>query len=317
MKERNEIMRFFGLHPQNDVRRKFAFTLAEGATHVGNSNNKCKFAFTLAEGATHVDNSNNKRRFAFTLAEVLVTLGIIGVVAVLTVPNIISSYQKKVYVAQLQKAYNQLQQVFSLAMAEDEVEYLADTELMQSINGDYIGASDDQSAFSSKLGEYMKIQKACQPYDYDDGCHDIYYTNLDQNYESSAGERSNRGGDLQVFTKDGMVYYFHMIEKNANLCSEEEIEYAKQEGLASCSWHAKNNWGILIDVNGKKGPNKFGRDLFRFALDNRGQIYPYGSIATSGKYFDWSVSNGGCASSGSYGFDCGGRIMDQGWKMDY
>ena len=33
---------------------------------------------------------------AFTLAEVLITLGIIGVVAVLTVPNIISNYQEKV-----------------------------------------------------------------------------------------------------------------------------------------------------------------------------------------------------------------------------
>ena len=50
-----------------------------------------KRAFTLAECATHVDNSNNKRRFAFTLAEVLITLGIIGVVAALTVPTLMQN----------------------------------------------------------------------------------------------------------------------------------------------------------------------------------------------------------------------------------
>ena len=37
-------------------------------------------AFTLAEGATHVARWNNSRKIAFTLAEVLITLGIIGIV---------------------------------------------------------------------------------------------------------------------------------------------------------------------------------------------------------------------------------------------
>ncbi len=33
---------------------------------------------------------------AFTLAEVLITLGIIGIVAAMTIPNIINGYNKKV-----------------------------------------------------------------------------------------------------------------------------------------------------------------------------------------------------------------------------
>lgn len=32
---------------------------------------------------------------AFTLAEVLITLGIIGIIAALTIPNIIAGYRKK------------------------------------------------------------------------------------------------------------------------------------------------------------------------------------------------------------------------------
>ena len=47
---------------------------------------------------------------AFTLAEVLVTLGIIGVVSAMTVPTLMQNHQRKTYVTQLHKFYNQLSQ---------------------------------------------------------------------------------------------------------------------------------------------------------------------------------------------------------------
>ena len=46
---------------------------------------------------------NSLKKSAFTLAEVLITLGIIGVVAALTIPNIIKHYQNEVTVTKLQK----------------------------------------------------------------------------------------------------------------------------------------------------------------------------------------------------------------------
>ena len=45
--------------------------------------------------------SGQAARLAFTLAEVLVTLGIIGIIAALTMPALITKYQKKQTVAQL------------------------------------------------------------------------------------------------------------------------------------------------------------------------------------------------------------------------
>lgn len=47
---------------------------------------------------------------AFTLAEVLVTLGIIGVVSAMTVPALLQNHQRKSYVTQIHKVYNELQQ---------------------------------------------------------------------------------------------------------------------------------------------------------------------------------------------------------------
>ena len=61
-------------------------------------------AFTLAEGATHVVHFDNIRRVAFTLAEVLITLGIIGVVAAMTMPVLFANYQKLVLKNQFKKA---------------------------------------------------------------------------------------------------------------------------------------------------------------------------------------------------------------------
>ncbi len=48
----------------------------------------------------------------FTLAEVLVTLGILGVVAAVTMPTLIQGHQKKVYVTQLKKVYSEMEQAF-------------------------------------------------------------------------------------------------------------------------------------------------------------------------------------------------------------
>ena len=57
---------------------------------------------------------------AFTLSEVLVTLSIISVIAVLTVPSIVKNYRYKMYSTQLQKTYSQIQTAIKTVM-EDEM----------------------------------------------------------------------------------------------------------------------------------------------------------------------------------------------------
>ncbi len=46
----------------------------------------------------------NKIKLAFTLSEVLITLGIIGVVSAMTIPTLISKYQKHIVEANLQES---------------------------------------------------------------------------------------------------------------------------------------------------------------------------------------------------------------------
>ena len=55
------------------------------------------------------------KKAAFTLAEVLITLGVIGVVAALTIPNIIQNYKRHVAEVRLEKFYSSINQAIKMA----------------------------------------------------------------------------------------------------------------------------------------------------------------------------------------------------------
>lgn len=59
-----------------------------------------------------------KKKNAFTLAEVLITLGIIGIVAAMTLPTLIANYKRQEYSTQIKKFYS----TFSQAITRSEVD---------------------------------------------------------------------------------------------------------------------------------------------------------------------------------------------------
>ena len=79
---------------------------------------KNKFGFTLTEGATQVTLLPTVARFGFTLAEVLITLGIIGVVAAMTIPALLNNYYEKQTVTRLKSTYSILTN--AIRSAEEE-----------------------------------------------------------------------------------------------------------------------------------------------------------------------------------------------------
>lgn len=86
----------------------------------------------------------------FTLAEVLITLGIIGVVAALTLPNLITQYQKNATVQGLKVAYSLLSQAVQKSVSENG-----------EINEwDYSLSSADFD--ETYLIPYLKIVKKCE-----------------------------------------------------------------------------------------------------------------------------------------------------------
>ncbi len=79
-------------------------------TEILNINKSCK-----TEQSTF---QNDNAKAAFTLAEVLITLGIIGIVAAMTLPTLVAKYKEKQRVTQVKKAYSILSQAYQMAVTE-------------------------------------------------------------------------------------------------------------------------------------------------------------------------------------------------------
>lgn len=98
-----------------------------------------------------MDKVSIKRFFAFTLAETLIVMGIIGVVAALTIPNLNSSTADKEKVAKLKKVYSNLED----AVGRSEAVYGPMSDWgMGSPNG-----NDDATKVAERLGDFLKVSK--------------------------------------------------------------------------------------------------------------------------------------------------------------
>ena len=237
--------------------------IREGSTHAATCNRKYKTAFILSEGATHMAHSHNIRRVAFTLAEVLITLGIIGIVASLTMPTLIGNYKKQETISRLKKAYSIINQALKLSEAQ---------------NGEYSQWEDGQSlgadAYLQKYWlPYFNILKICYSFK------ECGYTNKFP-YKELKGTQSallfsGNNSRIPFITTDGIVYIISIaIGGDANTPG-------KKSSL------------IYIDINGSKNPNTIGKDVFIFQRVNGKGILPYYYNQVS------NVINSSCSKTGN------------------
>lgn len=226
----------------------------------------------------------------FTLAEVLITLGIIGVVAAFTLPTLIVDYQKKATLSQLKKTYSALSQ--AVVQAESEYEQMVYWGLSD------IGMASNWEEHKKNLVPYIK--KYFLPY---------LNVGIDCGHECSALKpvivRTLSGiernwyspwsGGYVVFLNDGTLLNFWAD----NL-----------RGYMNCL-------NIDIDVNGFKGPNTYGKDIFVFHLDgNTRRFNLYGADLTEAQITNAGVREA-CSVNGTVyaGFYCGGWIQRNSWQF--
>ncbi len=101
------------------------------------------------------------RGAAFTLAEVLITLGIIGVVAAMTMPVLIQNHQKSVVETRLKKFYSVMNQAILMSKNDNGDPIYWDNYFLGTIydeKGHIINRTDDaDAAFEKYLAPYLKI----------------------------------------------------------------------------------------------------------------------------------------------------------------
>ena len=240
---------------------------------------------------------------AFTLAEVLITLGIIGVVAALTLPSIVQNYQKRSLEVATQKFYSAMSQAIKQYMADEGVDDLRQSSLsVDEESKDYDIEIEGQS--DKFFQKYLKAQ-ICE-----EGCFaDNYKTQADE-ISSDVGKLAEYKGSIGRYVlPDGMVVDSH-------------------------------DWGVLgtnltpgyiyVDINGRKGPNKIGYDLWSISVYRDGVIDEGGLTPECRKnnecFYDetpkiirdyrFEACKSNNAVTSNYG-GCFGHFLENGFKFDY
>lgn len=183
-----------------------------------------KNGFTLTKGATHVNTSNNSRQAAFTLAEVLITLGIIGVVAALTMPNLIANHQKKVVVSRLEKFYTTINQAIKLSEADNgtcENWNYPDSNGVDSASEFYRAYLKKYLSVLSEKEEVVNIYKLNKTIDYTKSYYIVYFSD---------------GSAMGLNWDDGMDIHFWPQSSNINrnlLSSRSDFTFNFKKGASS------------------------------------------------------------------------------------
>jgi prepilin-type N-terminal cleavage/methylation domain-containing protein len=237
-----------------------------------------------------MSDTKNIRKNGFTLAEVLITLAIIGVVAALTIPTVVSNYQKTQTVTQLKKAYSALANTTNLAIAD-----------YGPVTGWEVGQQNGDGALNfsnTYLVPYLKILRNCG-IKTNNEC-SVEYTTLDK-----TGSGVLNGNFVRFFTADGTIV---AVETQNFLGGSDGLPYKYMI--------------ILVDLNGQKKPNTYGKDIFELRYyvfngsetnGNNGKFMPVGY-----NYGRSSLLNEGdpssCSKKGNGRF-CAAVIMKDGWQI--
>lgn len=201
---------------------------------------------------------------AFTLAEVLITLGIIGVVAGMTIPVLMNNIQD----AQLKEALKKDISVISQA-----------TQKMSSDNGGtlkglFVNDGTANGYNVSPYSNYLSFVKLCS-------------NNVDTNGCWHAdGKWYNYSGNAPTLTGVAGFYW----DNGALILKDGTLMLIGGGGSATCQggWVAYENSGthnwangnpldcnvVWVDVNGFKPPNKTGKDIFALSIREPGIVYP-------------------------------------------
>lgn len=200
----------------------------------------------LPESNVFAVNLSSLSKSAFTLAEVLVTLGIIGVVSAMTVPSLMQNYQRQSYVTQLHKVYNLFGQAVNLYLNEKNALNVTEAGLT---------AQNERKNFMTKN---FKIINDCGS--------DVT--------KCFANDYKSLNGTAVANPINAKNLNCYVIASGSSVCIGEN-KFPPADGSpagADDLTYGASVASIFVDINGKAGPNIIGRDLFGMAIENEGVI---------------------------------------------
>ena len=188
-----------------------------------------------------------QKKKAFTLAEVLITLGVIGIVAAMTIPVLMQNHQKKVLDTKYKKAISVLANGFKLMMADEDVDDLSSTEYFKcgDEDGDDFDWDEMNLCHSNIIPKYFKVLN-----DTNDTAFKTKLANTEIYYSNGSFMYGDPGYSFQL--TDGIIF-----------------------GIPPC-WEAEDIYqaGCEFDVflNGFSGKHRPDKDFIWLGMYNDGTI---------------------------------------------
>lgn len=182
---------------------------------------------------------------AFTLAEVLITLGVIGVVASLTLPALIQRKIEKTKIVKLQKFTSTFENAFNMAIAEYGP-------VSQWFEGDVSQAGDCHEVWDKIIPYMPSVVNDCTG-KRNSKCFASQYKKVsgEQIYQASEW-----GTGCKAIFSDGIAVSLVHIPWRYGLFQNLGTAYG----------------GFAVDLNGPTKPNTANKDLFSFTLVEKGVI---------------------------------------------
>ena len=204
-----------------------------------------------------------KQTKGFTMAEVLITIGIIGVVAAMTLPGLIADKRRTELYNQLQVAYSLISQALSRMNAENEYPV---------IPSDYDGRK-----FKEAFIKYFDSPIDC-------GWGGVWNTTNSDLCMTGEGNTEGTGDISEAYTT------FNKASNKIGANLLDDGQFALKNGMLILIENPEISPAdllISVDVNGKnknKNPNAWGHDLFTFQIVSDGRLLPMGADGTAYDY---------------------------------
>lgn len=285
------------------------------------------------------------KKKGFTLAEVLITLGIIGVVAALTAPALIQNTGSAKVGPTLAKA------VTTFEVANQNMFNAIDVTGIKGIAsaaGKHGQTAYNSSMYIDNLSNYMKMSAFTDAANTTSG--EKLYKDMLKNYNGAT--YTTGGSELYVhdlssalasnnsyaMTRDGLLYVIAMRDLGALIDEKNNEQNENGEYIINSASKfqemynrimALNNPSevgtVLIDINGKKEPNRIGKDAFVFVLMQDGSLRPFGGNKWStksdsdNKAYNWRNGTADKCNETEItsGWTCAGSVFENNLKVIY
>lgn len=227
-----------------------------------------------------------KKNNAFTISEFIMSLIVIGIIAAMTIPSIVSVYTERAAIVTLKKYYSTLSNAYVMLQREfgSYEDWAPKTE-----------GHAQSRATAEKLEPYLKIAKKCDVNT--PGCWAKTLDLSKKGYTAYAADYGNGSS--------GVISY--RLQDGVNICLDLWSPYTDIWGIKHETKTDARFLVVYVDTNGDKKPNAMGHDVFAFVFTDQRGLLPSG--ADSNRYCN--RKSGGGKESFS-GYTCTAKALREG-----